>query len=61
MTHLDELCKATGTRPDEWEFLNSPDGGCGVNYWLKHKPTGKEAYIADPPYFGGSTPLCSRE
>ena len=47
MKALDELCKATGTRADEWEFLDGPDSGCGVDYWLKHKPTGKEAYVND--------------
>ena len=47
MKALDALCKATGTRPEEWEFLDGPDSRCGVDYWLKHKPTGKEAYVND--------------
>ena len=47
MKALDELCKATGTRAEGWEFLDGPDSGCGVDYWLKHKPTGKEAYVND--------------
>jgi len=21
--------------------------GCGLDYWLRHKPTGKEAYVND--------------
>jgi hypothetical protein len=46
MKALDELCKATGTRPDEREFLDGPDSRC-VDYWLKHKPSGKEAYVND--------------
>ncbi len=47
MKALNEPSKATGTRPDEWEFLDGPDSGCGVDYWLKQKPTGKEAYVKD--------------
>ncbi len=47
MKALDELCKATDTRPDDWEFIDGPESGCGVDYWLKHKPTGKEAYVND--------------
>ena len=47
MKALEELCKATGTRAEEWEFLEGPDSGCGVDYWLKHKPTGNEAYAND--------------
>ena len=44
---LDELCKATGTRPDEWEFLDDPVIWCGMDYWLKYMPTGKEAHVND--------------
>jgi hypothetical protein len=47
MKALDELCRLTSTRPDEWEFLDGPDSRCGVDYWLRHKPTGKEAYVND--------------
>lgn len=47
MKALDELCKATTTRADDWEFLGGPDSGCGEDCWFKHKPTGKEAYVND--------------
>ena len=47
MKALDELCRKTGTRSDEWEFLDGPDSGVGVDYWLKHQPTGREAYVND--------------
>ena len=47
MKALDELCRATGTRVHEWDFLDGPTSGCGVDYWLKHKPTGKVACVND--------------
>jgi len=47
MKALDELCRRTGTSANDWEFMDGPDSGVGVDYWLRHKPTGKETYVND--------------
>ena len=47
MKALDELCKATGTRADEREFLEGPDSGFGVVYWFQHAMSGKKVCVND--------------
>ena len=47
MRILDELCETTGTELKDWEFIDGPVSRSGVDYWLRHKPTGKEAYVND--------------
>ena len=39
------LALATGSTVEDWEYLNGPDSGVGVDYWLRHRRTGAEAYI----------------
>ena len=29
----------------DWESLDSPDSGVGVDYWYRHRGTGQEAYL----------------
>ena len=44
---LEVLASVTHTSAEDWESLAGPDSGVGVDYWFKHKPTGKEAYVND--------------
>jgi len=46
MTALEALCKQTGTTPDEWEAIDGPETGVGVEYWFRHGD-GREAYVCD--------------
>ena len=42
---LQVLALATHTSADDWESLDGPDSGVGVDYWYRHRDTGKEAYL----------------
>ena len=44
-TPLETLASVTGTLEADWENLDGPDSGVGVDYWYRHAPTGKEAYL----------------
>ena len=41
---LQKLAILTYTREDDWEALDGPDSGVGVDYWFRHRTTGAEAY-----------------
>ena len=34
----------SGTRPQDWTYIDGPSSGVGVEYWLRH-PSGLEAYV----------------
>ena len=42
---LEVLASVTHTSADDWESLDGPDSGVGVDYWCRHRGTGKEAYL----------------
>ena len=47
MSILRELCKQTGTKSKDWEELDGPETGVGVERWFRNKKTGEEAYCCD--------------
>ncbi len=38
------LASVTGSQVDDWEDLDGPDSGVGVDFWFRHRTTGVEAY-----------------
>jgi len=42
---LEVLASVTRTSADDWESLDGPDSGVGVDYWYRHRGTGQEAYL----------------
>ena len=42
---LEVLASVTHTSTDDWESLDGLDSGVGVDYWYRHRGTGKEAYL----------------
>ena len=38
------LAQVTGTAEDDWEYLDGPESGVGVDYWLRDRRSGAEAY-----------------
>jgi hypothetical protein len=42
---VEVLASVTHTSADDWESLDGPDSGVGVDYWYRHRGTGKEAYL----------------
>jgi len=42
---LEVLASVTHTSADDWESLDGPDSGVGVDFWYRHRGTGKEAYL----------------
>lgn len=47
LTPIKVLCNETGTKPSDWEEMEGPESGCGVDYWFVNKKTGEEAYVND--------------
>ena len=41
---LQKLAFLTHTLEGDWEDLDGPDSGVGVDYWFRHRTTGAEAY-----------------
>ena len=41
---LQKLAFLTHTHEEDWEDLDGPDSGVGVDYWFRHRTTGAEAY-----------------
>lgn len=44
-TPLEILASVTDTVESEWEALAGPDSGVGVDFWYRHAPSGKKAYL----------------
>ena len=42
---LEVLATVTHTSADDWESLDGPDSGVGVDYWYRHRGSGAEAYL----------------
>ena len=42
---LEVLTSLTQTSADDWQSLDGPDSGVGVDYWYRHRGSGKEAYL----------------
>lgn len=41
----EQLANVTATSPNDWEDLDGPDSGVGVDYWYRNIRTGVEAYV----------------
>ena len=41
---VEVLASITGSTLDDWETLDGPDIGVGVDYWFRHREGGAEAY-----------------
>ena len=41
---VEVLASITGSTLDDWEDLDGPDSGVGVDYWFRHRETGAEVY-----------------
>ena len=44
---LEYLCNETGTNPEDWEDIDGPTTGVGVERWFRHKEDGREVYLCD--------------
>jgi hypothetical protein len=42
---LEVLASVTDTVPGDWEDLDGPDSGVGLDYWYRHRITRAEAYL----------------
>ena len=42
---LEVLASVTRTSAEDWESLDGPDSGVGVDYRYHHRGTGQEAYL----------------
>jgi hypothetical protein len=42
---LEVLASVTDTSADDWESLDGPDSGVGIDYWYRHRGSGAEAYL----------------
>jgi hypothetical protein len=38
------LASVTGSAVSDWEDLDGPDSGVGIDYWYRNRKTGAEAY-----------------
>ena len=45
-TILQILATVTDTKADDWELLDGPESGFGIDYWFQHRKTGTEAYAS---------------
>lgn len=42
-----QVAAQTGTREKDWEFIDGPETGVGVEYWLYNEKEDLEAYVCD--------------
>jgi hypothetical protein len=42
---LEVLASVTHTSAEDWESLDGPDSGVGVDYWYRHRGTRAETYL----------------
>ncbi|MFA5419526.1 MAG: hypothetical protein WC341_13830 [Bacteroidales bacterium] len=47
MSVKQEVAKETGTKARDWEFIDGPETGVGVEFWLRNSTTKQEAYYCD--------------
>jgi hypothetical protein len=43
-TILEHLAAATNTSANDWDHIDGPDSGVGIDHWFRHRRTGAEAY-----------------
>ncbi len=48
---LKELTDAAGGRACDWEEIDGPDSGVGVDHWFRNNKTNEEAYVNDDQGF----------
>ncbi len=41
-----QVAAESDTYARDWQFIDGPETGVGVEYWLRHKD-GREAYVVD--------------
>lgn len=39
------LIEQAGGSEEDWEYMEGPDSGVGVDYWFYNDATGQEAYV----------------
>ena len=44
-TAIEALSRETDTPIKDWEEIDGPDSGVGVDHWFRNKETGREAYV----------------
>lgn len=44
---IQQVCDETDTKPADWNEMDGPDSGVGVDYWFVNKHTGQEVYVND--------------
>ena len=44
---IKKLCEHSNTSPDEWDKIDGPETGVGVEAWYVHKASGQVAYCCD--------------
>ena len=44
-TPLEVLASVTGRGEIDWEVLDGPDSGVGVDFWYRDRGSGSEAYL----------------
>lgn len=42
-----DVAEYTGTAPDEWEFIDGPSTGVGVEHWLYNEMTDQTVYYVN--------------
>lgn len=47
MAIRDDIADQTGTEPGDWEHINGPETGVGVEYWFEHIVTKQQVYVCD--------------
>jgi hypothetical protein len=47
LSALETLCQQTYTKPEDWEELDGPESGNGVDYWFVNVHSGREVYVND--------------
>lgn len=47
MSILNELCSQTDTQPDDWEQLDHPESGVGIERWYRNLINGDEYYCCE--------------
>jgi len=45
MSALDHVVADSGLPAAEWTSIDGPETGVGAEYWYRHEPTGKTAYV----------------
>jgi len=60
MTAIKALCKQTGTIPKQWDEIDGPDSGHGVDHYFMHAVT-EEVWYANEDQGDFSVYFCSED